>query len=290
MKRLLATLLTILTIGSCIGVNVFSDTYVPSIAVRKDVILVSNPKLEHKDGCVDEIELCTYLQKDEIRSEFSRQQLEIAYQSIIKAKLVTDLNPDIEQIANALSVNKEDLVVRDLFDITEYEYHVSKDHNINEHIHNLSLEIETQTLENFVCLLVYYDDAWHVIEDLEVLKQENRIDFRTDELSPFALVVATDYKYVPAVKSDEIIHILMFIVIIITFVLAQFIRLNKNDTLQIQKRNVLIRDIMCLISLLSCIILYFFGNCDKDIYILVASVVVNIIVLLYSHPIKKHER
>lgn len=290
MKKLLALLITLLTLTSLVNVRVFSDTYVPSIAVRQDVVLTSDPIIEHKDSCKDIVVLNTYMQKDEIESEYSKQQLEIAYKTIIEAENVVDLNGDIESIAHNLGVETEDLVVRDLFDITEYTYFVADGHNINEHVHDLSLELETQTLENFVCLLVYYDDEWHVIDDVTVLLDQNRLDFITDELSPFAIVVATQYKYVGHAVGC-IWHLFIVITMLITFILTQIIRNKDDDTDDKKKKYVLIRDIICLVSLILSIIFYIFGTCEYDIFALIASVIINIIVLLYSHPYhKKDER
>lgn len=289
MKKLLITLSTTLLLIAGVITPIFSDTFVPSIGVRDDVEIISEPIVEHKDDCSDELIVTPYIRKVDIKSEESKTLIEDSYAQILSVSDIADLCEDIAPIANSLGVETRDLVVRDLFDITAYEYHVSDHHEISEHEEYYNISLKVDSLENYVALMVYYDNEWHVVDDVEVLKDENLLKFYTNELSPFALIVATDYRYVASAHGC-IWHLYICITMILTFIIIQFFRTNKNvETTDKKKKNILIRDILLLISLVLSIIFYIFGTCKYDIYALIAELVVITIAFIYTHPHSKDE-
>ena len=286
MKKALISILTSILVITGICIPVFGDTdaFVPSITVREDVKLVSDPEIVEPDECVYELVVTPYIYKDLIEAEESREQLEIAYQSIISVDDVSQLNPsEITDVAHRLGVETEDLVVRDLFDVTMYHREKSLNHSQAVHVKNVQFTVETQDLENFVCLLVYAKGRWNVVKDVSVLKDKNLLNVLTEELSPFALVVASDYRYTGHAWGC-IWHLYIIITMCITFLLTNIIRKNSNDTRETKKRYILIRDILCLISLILSIIFYIFGTCKYDIYALIADIIVVTITFIYTHP------
>ena len=286
MKKALISILTSILVITGICIPAFGDTdaFVPSIIVREDVKLVSDPEIVEPDECVYELVVTPYIYKDLIESEESREQLEIAYQSIISVDDVSQLNPsEITDVAHRLDVETEDLVVRDLFDVTMYHREKSLNHSQAVHVKNVQFTVETQDLENFVCLLVYAKGRWNVVKDVSVLKDKNLLNVLTEELSPFALVVASDYRYTGHAWGC-IWHLYIIITMCITFLLTNIIRKNSNNTRETKKRYILIRDILCLISLILSIIFYIFGTCKYDIYALITDIIVVTITFIYTHP------
>ena len=287
MKKLLIALITCIVI-SFVGNSVFSDEFVPSITVQEDVSIKSDPVIVHADECVDELVVTSYVKKDSIESDESQRLLDEAYDNITDAEKVSDLNEGILDIAHSLGADEQDLVVRDLFDITEYEVHVSDEHNIDEHTKTLNITLETETLENFVALLVYYDNEWHIVENTNVDLEQSLLSFSTEELSPFAIIVATDYTYV-GVGHGCIWHLYIAITMIVTFVIAQIVRRRHAETHEKKKKNILFRDIIALISLILSIIFYIFGTCKYDVYALICDILIVATMFIYSHP-HKHEK
>lgn len=286
MKKTLISILTgiLLITGICIPVFADGEAFVPSITVREDVELVSDAIIIQPDGCKYELEVIPYIFKDQIESEESRRLLDIAYESIVAVKDVSELNPsEITEVAHSLGVETEDLVVRDLFDVTMYHREKSVNHSQAVHVKNVQFTIETQDLNNFVCLLVYAKGKWNVVRDVSVLKDRNLLSVFTEELSPFAIVVASDYRYTGHALGC-IWHLYIIITMCITFLLTNIIRKNSNDTRETKKRYILIRDIVCLISLILSIIFYIFGTCKYDIYALITDIIVVTITFIYTHP------
>lgn len=283
MKKILISTLISLLLVTGIVIPVFSDAFVPSIKVREDVTIHSNPVIVQPDGCVDELEVTSYINKDKITSEESKQQIDEAYQTIIEAQDVSSLTEEIVDVAHELGAEVEDLVVRDLFDVTMYHVETSENHKESLHVRNVAFTLEAHDLDNFVGLLVYHHGKWHLVDEVEVLKDENLINVISDELSPFAIITASAFKY----KGEGhgcIWHLYICITMIITFVLLNIFRRKDSETRDKKKRNIVIRDILCIISLILSIIFYIFGTCKYDIYALIAELTIIIITFVYSHP------
>lgn len=287
MKKILISILTAILLITGTYLPVFCDeneVFVPSITVREDVELVSDPIIEEPDECVYELVVTPYIYRDRIESQESRELLEIAYESIIAVDNVAELNEsDITEVAHRMGAETEDLVVRDLFDVTMYNREKGVNHSQAVHVRNVQFTVETQDLSNFVCLLVYAKGKWTVVDDVSVLKDRNLLNVYTEELSPFALIVASDYRYTGHAFGC-IWHLYIIITMLITYVLTNLIRKNDKKTKESKKRYILIRDLICLISLILSIIFYIFGTCKYDVYALIADILIVTITFIYSHP------
>lgn len=286
MKKALISILTSILVITGICIPAFGDTdaFVPSITVREDVKLVSDPIVVEPDKCLDELVVSPYMYMDGIESDESKELLKIAYESIAAVDDVADLDKEeITKIAHSLGVETKDLVVRDLFDVTIYNRDVSTNHSESDHKDIYEFTLQTQSLDNFVCLLVYANGKWNVVKDINVIKDKNLLKVITEELSPFALVVASDYRYTGHAFGC-IWHLYIIITMLITFLLTNIIRKNTNDTRETKKRYILIRDLICLISLILSIIFYIFGTCKYDVYALIADILIVTISFIYTHP------
>lgn len=282
-KVLISVFISILLVSGFIS-PAFCDTYVPSIMIRDDAELISDPIIVEPDECKYELVVSPYIKKDEIQSEQSKQELKEAYAQIYAANDVSELVPErITEIAHEMGVETEDLVVRDLFDVSEYHIGTGERHDDNLHEEKVYFEIKVQDLSNYVCLLVYHDGEWKVVEDVIALYDDNVLEVLTSELSPFALVVAIDFKYTASAHGC-IWHLYICITMIITFLVTNIVRSKDSETREKKKKNILFRDIICLISLILSIIFYIFGTCKYDIYALIIDILIVIITFIYSHP------
>lgn len=289
MKKVLKTLVISMILITGISLPVFCDTYVPSITVRDEIDLTSDPKIVEPDDCEYELVVSPYIKRDQIEAEQSQKELQEAYAQVYEVDDVSKLEPvRITEISHELGVNTEDLVVRDIFDVTIYHREESESHSEDLHDQKIYFEIETQGLSNFVCLLVYHDGEWKVVEDVEVLNDENKLKVLTEELSPFAIVVATDYKYTASAHGC-IWHLFICITMVITYVLVNIVRRKDSQTREKKNKNILFRDIVCILSLVLSIIFYIFGTCKYDIYALIIDIAVVLIAYIYSHPKKTED-
>lgn len=292
MKKILISLLTSILLITGAYLPVFCDkneVFVPSITVREDVKLVSDPIIVEPDECVYELVVTPYIYRDKIESEESRKLLEIAYESIVAVNDVADLNKnDITEVAHRLGVETEDLVVRDLFDVTMYNREKGVNHSQAVHVKNIQFTVEAQNLDNFVCLLVYAKGKWNVIDDVSVLKDRNLLNVFTEELSPFALVVASDYRYTGHYSSNTSLTFFMLMLFILTYISLNIIRRSNNNTTSKNARNVMIRDLICLFNIVIMTILYIISTTKYDIYMLIADLLIVTIGFIYSHPGNKN--
>ena len=288
MKKIFISLLTSILLITGAYLPVFCDkneVFVPSITVREDVKLVSDPIIVEPDECVYELVVTPYIYRDKIESEESRKLLEIAYESIVAVNDVADLNKnDITEVAHRLGVETEDLVVRDLFDVTMYNREKGVNHSQAVHVKNIQFTVEAQNLDNFVCLLVYAKGKWNVIDDVSVLKDRNLLNVLTEELSPFALVVASDYRYTGHYSSNTSLTFFMLMLFILTYISLYIIRRSNNNTTSKNARNVMIRDLICLFNIVIMTILYIISTTKYDIYMLIADLLIVTIGYIYSHP------
>lgn len=315
MKKLFLLLsLLLISIGAVAPVFAEGEPFVPSIGVRADVIIeggelildgkASSMMITEEDGCYTEVVVTPYVYKETIESNDSRDLIEIAYQQILHTPRVVDLDPEeITKIAHSLGVEIDDLVIRDLFDITKYHRTVSFAHDEGLHQKYIEITLKTQTLKDFVCLLHYKDNKWNVVDSARVIIDENHLYLSIDELSPFAIVVATDYKYIPPVNGCCIWHWLILLTLVLTVLIVclllkmkeydddQDYEDSKQEQEKIDKKNKKTRRnryIISLINIILCVIFYILGSCKYDLYALLLDVLV-IIVILYKSREKQEE-
>ena len=137
------------------------------------------------EECVSELIITAYGDRDELNEE-ARQEIEAAYSEIIGAKDLSDLNSAIKEVAKKYGVDPSTLAVSDLFDISATNCDGHGDHG------HFDITLKSDTLKNFVCLLHFYDDEWHIVENAEVTNNGEHLEFDEDQLSPFAIVVSTE--------------------------------------------------------------------------------------------------
>lgn len=139
----------------------------------------------------NENELCTadmfitpYSERGNLSEEL-RLKMEEAYNMIVAAADdLTVLTPELAKIANEKGVAPEDLAVSDLFDLSYVDCITHADE-----CGYFRITIKVETAQHFVALLHLNGDKWEVFED--TLIDGNYILFKSEEFSPFAIVVET---------------------------------------------------------------------------------------------------
>ena len=136
------------------------------------------------EDCVSQIIITSFSDREDL-SEEHRTKLEEAYEAIMESAVLSELNEELEAIADEHGVEPSDFSVSDMFDIssTDCDSH-------DEHGH-FDIVLKADTLKNFVCLLHYYGGEWHIVPDAKVTGNGEHLEFTADEFSPFAIVVNT---------------------------------------------------------------------------------------------------
>lgn len=264
MKKVVSIIFSLLLI--CSFFTVSADTFVPSVGFKHDIqfeqpeeqydeegrlVIVtdysSNISYIADDGCSIEIVLTPFAYRNTIAKEQSRNEIEIAMETIQNAKSVTDLLPVLGE-----KVDSKDLVVSNLFDITVYETHVD-DHDSSTYHGNLyNIKLTSATLKNFEALMHYDADnnVWELVEDAKVTGEEkDTLTFTYDNASPFAIVTrqvdeATGEPIAPSSHVCCILHfnghcyciwlLILLIISLLLNVIQLFAKNRKKDEEQQQ--------------------------------------------------------
>jgi len=284
MKKTLSILLLLFITLTTIQLPVFADdtAYVPSIGVRSN-IGIEGGEINPETGCYEIWDWCEnchrklvvtpYIFKETIESSKSRADIDIAYEQIMAAEKVYDLTVDVIPVAHNMGVHEDDLVIRDLFDITDYYCQLQGS--------EIEITVSTETLKRFVCLLHYVDEAWEVVPDVYVDNNGyDKLTLHVDHLSPFAIVVYTDMRYVPEEEGHIhglfgkcIWHWFTLLTALITTLLSVLIKKEKKK----------IRDIILIINIILCIIFTILGSCWWDIPALLLDLVIVVLVYRKTH-------
>lgn len=183
MKKIIVLCLAI-AIVACMGVTALAATggFMGSPSLKPAPETVSGAC---QCGCQGTLITTAYGDREQL-SEEAREILETACDIIRETEVLTSLDEEIAEYAALLGVDASALAVSDLFDL---EVIWGEGHEASTHF---DIVLEAEMLENFVCLLHYYDDAWHVVEGAKVTNNGQHLEFDVGGFSPFAIVVATE--------------------------------------------------------------------------------------------------
>lgn len=155
--------------------------------------------------CDDPLIVVPYADRDELSDE-ARAKLEKAYEKISGVKNLTSVCGALKDLAAKKNIPTANLAVSDLFDLSD------KHGNVGDATFKVRLKAET--LDNFVALLHFVDGKWIIVEDAEVEYEdgESYLNFTTDGLSPFAVVVDTG-EVLPAADHTALIVVLAIVAV-----------------------------------------------------------------------------
>lgn len=186
MKKVIVALIMVLMIASMtLSALAASGGFVSSPSGNQAPVLVKGANTSKK--CESVLTVTSYADRDKL-SENSKNQIEAAYAQIVATTDVSKLNASVAEVAKDVEVGLSDLAVSDLFDISAS---TCSDHEKHK---KFKIELQSDTVKNFVCLLHYNNGEWEVVKGAKIDKNENILKFKTDELSPFAIVVSSGAK------------------------------------------------------------------------------------------------
>lgn len=137
------------------------------------------------DDCTAGAVITPYGDRDEL-TDAQKELLEEAYNEIVNADNLAELNVDLAKLAEELDIDVDGLAVSDFFDIHEINCENHEEHK------DFVLVLNADTLKNFVCLLhMNKDGEWELVSDAEVIGDGTQLKFSVDSFSPFAIVVNT---------------------------------------------------------------------------------------------------
>lgn len=135
------------------------------------------------DDCTARLVIVPHADRHELPDTL-RKIFEKAYDEIVSADDLTELNAELAKIAADKNIAGENLAVSDLFDIhvTGCDFH-------DEHV-DFDITLDANTLSHFVGLLhMNKDGVWELVKDAEVVNNGEHLKFSVDSFSPFAIVV-----------------------------------------------------------------------------------------------------
>ncbi len=149
--------------------------------------------------CEAELDITAYVDRANL-SEEDRTAIEAAYTEIKGSDDLSVLNADLAALAESLDVAGTDLAVSDLFDMD----YVNCTHENHKDLHgNFQIQLEAETLDNFVGLLHRNNGTWELVEAASV--DGNVMTFSIDGFSPFAIVVNTG-KHAPDTGDNSMVY------------------------------------------------------------------------------------
>ncbi len=166
------------------------------------------------EDCEAELVITPYSDRNELSPEL-KEQFEKAYNEIIAAADLTDLNAELEKIAKDKNIPVENLTVSDLFDIS---YVSCKEHEGHGYF---EIVLKAEILERFVALLHFNKGTWELIDNAQVkdVNGELRLTFKVKEFSPFAVVIDSEGAVdndPPKTGEDSLIYIIAAAVVAVS--------------------------------------------------------------------------
>lgn len=221
MKKALAIILS-LVIVICAGVMAFAQGGFVSSPSGNDAPEVE--EVSYEDGsCNPEIIVTPYRERGTLEEE-KEEDMNEAYDDIAENEDLTNMCPELENVASAKGIPASRLAVSDLFDVSAYH---NGDHDF---CGTITITLSAETLKNFVALLHYNSDGtWNVVPDVIVNLDESTITFSAEDFSPYAVVVDTAADSAPNTGSSIYIPAIVMVISAVSLAVVLF-SLKKKQT------------------------------------------------------------
>jgi len=196
MKKVLVFGLTLALIFS-MSMSVFAaGAFVSSPSGNPAPGLVSGSN--ESEDCEAELEITPYSERDDLDDD-ERKHMENAYDDISSTDDVTSLNDDLKNLAKDKDIKGSNLAVSDLFHIGMTDCDAHQGHG------KFKIELDAETLKNFVALLRFDGENWHLIDDAAI--KNGNLQFTSKDLGNFAIVVNTAAGGAPQTGDNSNIYL-----------------------------------------------------------------------------------
>ncbi len=201
MKKLATILLAIVMVLS-ISISVFAaqGAFVESPGKNKVPEVVESE---------EEIEVVSFDERDKL-SDKEKEEFEDAYEVIKDNSDITDIVEGLEDVAEDLGVDPDDLGVSDIFFV---------DGEDGEQ----DIVLKPEDVDNFVELIVYKDGKWQIVEGAKIV--DGHLVFTGSAGYPYAIVVDTGSKLS---QTGDTSNIWIYVVVMAVSAVALVIFWNKS--------------------------------------------------------------
>ena len=224
MKKVMAICLTLVMVMS-LGIAAFAapGSFISSPSMNKAPILIGYEN--ESSDCTAKLILTAYADRKTLPENLCAM-IEKAYDMIVGTDDLSTLNSDVADLAKDAGVKVTALSVSDLFDL---RYVDCSNHDLHG---SFRIVIESETLENFVCLLHYYNGEWSIVDSAKVTNNGKYLEFTAKEFSPFAIVVKTDAENVtpPYTGDNSAIFICSVVMAISVTTIVVLLATSKKRT------------------------------------------------------------
>jgi hypothetical protein len=194
MKKLLSICLAALMILS-LGSAVFAAEAFISSPVKPGAPELVGAENESED-CEAVLSITAYADR-EILSDEVIAKFEYAYGVLRGQTEDPGFAALLAQIAAERGIEVSDLVASDFFDISSTDCEGHEDHG------HFDITLKAEALNNFVCLLHYYNGTWRVVDNAKVTQGGTHLEFTEEEFSPFVIIVDTSETPVEPPVDDK---------------------------------------------------------------------------------------
>lgn len=224
MKKVMAICLTLVMVMS-LGIAAFAapGSFISSPSMNKAPVLISYEN--ESSDCTAKLILTAYADRKTLPENLCAM-IEKAYDMIVGTDDLSTLNSGVADLAKDAGVKVTALSVSDLFDL---RYVDCSNHDLHG---SFRIVIESETLENFVCLLHYYNGEWSIVDIAKVTNNGKYLEFTAKEFSPFAIVVKTDAENVtpPYTGDNSAIFICSVVMAISVTTIVVLLATSKKRT------------------------------------------------------------
>ena len=156
--------------------------------------------INESEDCLGQLIITPYLDRDTLPEE-DRIIIESIYKQVVENKDLSAIYEELANLAAKLDIDVKDLAVSDLFDIRLINC------DIHDYHGHFNIKLKAETLQNFVCLLHYYNGEYHVVKDARVLEDGEHLVFSEKEFSPFLIVTNTGEEDPDAPQTNDMFPI-----------------------------------------------------------------------------------
>lgn len=224
MKKVMAICLTLVMVMS-LGIAAFAapGSFISSPSMNKAPVLISYEN--ESSDCTAKLILTAYADRKTLPENLCAM-IEKAYDMIVGTDDLSTLNSGVADLAKDAGVKVTALSVSDLFDLRYVDCSNHDQHG------SFRIVIESETLENFVCLLHYYNGEWSIVDSAKVTNNGKYLEFTAKEFSPFAIVVKTDAENVtpPYTGDNSAIFICSVVMAISVTTIVVLLATSKKRT------------------------------------------------------------